>query len=77
MTPNQRAFLTRMATGKPVLRAQLSPGREDMDRPGWFIEHPYHDEDGRTVDSAFKRGWLVHDGGGCYIITDEGRKAIA
>jgi hypothetical protein len=73
-TPNQLAFLKRMVAGT-VLRGYLAPGRETVDATGWYIEHPYSSEDGRTVDSAFKRGWLIHDGGGCYILTVEGRQA--
>lgn len=73
MTPNQRAFLDRMKKST-VLRGYLAPGRENMDDTGWYIEHPYSDEDGRTVASAFKQGWLVHHGGGCYILTKQGRE---
>jgi hypothetical protein len=70
LTPKQVALVERLRGGK-VLIAYARPGREDAGDE-WFIEAPYSDEDGRTVNGLFSRGLLRSDGDGMYVLIERG-----
>lgn len=68
LTPRQSALVERLKGGR-LLIGYTVPGVIDM-VPGWYIENPYSDEDGRTVSGLFSRELLKSEGGGMYILDE-------
>lgn len=68
LTPKQIALVERLRGGR-LLIASRTPGRDDEPNK-WYIESPYSDEDGRTVEGLLTRELLKSEGGAMYILDE-------
>lgn len=68
LTTKQSELVERLRGGK-LLIGYNRPGMDDAP-PVWYIEAPYSDEDGRTVNGLFERGLLKNEGDGLYILDE-------
>jgi hypothetical protein len=70
LTPKQAALVERLRGGN-LLVGYVRPGMDDAP-VAWYIELPYSEEDGRTVNGLFDRGLLLNQGGGMYVLDEQG-----
>lgn len=73
LSPLQQALVERLRKpggGSYLLIAYSTPGCIDAPHH-CFIEHPYSDEDGRTVGSLIDRRILRHEGENMWVLAPE------
>lgn len=75
LSPKQAALVERLRGGRLLMAYQM-PGR-DNDPDAWYIEHPYSNEDGRTVQSLLSRGLLHHEGGNMWTPREQPHDELA
>ena len=73
LTKAQRELLGRISDGQLLCAYR---GWGDEMPPRWYVQAPYSNEDGRTVNAILRKGYIQYLSDGEYEISEAGRSAL-